>query len=346
MDFEYDAVIVGAGTAGLSAGAALEKAGKRYVILDKKDEIGLPVRSTGAVSLEWVRRIGMPTDPSIVASEIRAMSFRTDTGKSINMSFNRGVGLVYDFTKYEKFLSESMQGKLNIKLKTRVKEIGANSVSTDNENFSAKYIIMASGPQSNFGQKLDRKSVLVAYEETRKLPARNDYQMILWFSDLAPGGYFWDFADSESSRKVGVCYYPLNGRAPKDVLAEFTEKFPEVNGDVIHTMAHQIPLSRPLDTVVSGNRLYTGDMVNAVLNTTAGGLQGAFWSGKSAGDAVVLDSPVKYQEVWNSDIKPWLLRHHELHRKIHKNGSRTVGRYITLAKFMPKSMQKKIFGGL
>ena len=51
-DFDYDAIIIGAGTAGLSAGAVLEKNGKNYIILDKKKEIGVPVRSTGAVSLE------------------------------------------------------------------------------------------------------------------------------------------------------------------------------------------------------------------------------------------------------------------------------------------------------
>ena len=47
--FDYDAVVIGAGTAGLSAGIALQKAGKRYIIIDKKAEIGIPVRSTGAV---------------------------------------------------------------------------------------------------------------------------------------------------------------------------------------------------------------------------------------------------------------------------------------------------------
>ena len=346
MNFDYDAVIVGAGTAGLSAGSALQKAGKSYLILDRKKEVGVPVRSTGAVSLEWVKRIGMPVDPSIVASEISAMSFRTDTGKSINMSFDRTVGLVYDFTKYEKFLSSDFSGKLNLQMGTTVNSVSGNEIVTSSETITARYIIMASGPQSSFGQKLDRKSVLVAYEETRKLPARDDFQMILWFSDMAPGGYFWDFADSESSRKIGVCYYPVSGEQPKEVLRKFSEKMPDLQGEVIHTMAHQIPLARPSESVFSGNIMYTGDMVNAVLNTTAGGLQGAFWSGKSAGEAAATNNPGHYQEVWDSEIKPWLLRHHNLHRKIHANGARSVGKYITLAKIMPKSMKKKIFGGL
>ena len=343
---DYDAVIVGAGTAGLSAGSSLERAGKSYIILDRKEEIGLPVRSTGAVSLEWVKRIGMPTDSSIVASEIMAMAFRTDLGRHIPLKFDRPVGLVYDFTRYEKYLSEEFAAKLNVKLRTPVKSIDGNTVTTDNGSITAENIIMAAGPQSAFGQKLDRSNVLVAYEEIRELPKRDDFQMILWFSDLAPGGYIWDFANTDDTRKVGVCFYPVNSQQPKAVLDRFTEKFPEIKGRMLHTMAHQIPLSRPSDSVVSQNRLYTGDMVNAVLNTTAGGLQGAFWSGKAAGEAVAAGDLNKYQATWDSEIKPWLMKHHVLHRKIHKNGAKSVNRYITLAKLMPKSVKKQIFGGL
>ncbi len=344
--FDYDTIIVGAGTSGLAAGAALNKNSSSYIILDKKEEIGLPVRSTGAVSLEWVNRIGMPVEPSIIASEIRNMSFRTTGGKRIDLNFDRPVGLVYDFTKYEKYLADTFAGKLNIKMKTRVLEATAGGVKTDEESLTSKNVILASGPQSNLGNKLSKTEALVAYEETRSLDSRDDFQMILWFSDAAPGGYFWDFADSKNTRKIGVCYYPVNGKTPSKVLQEFTEKYPEVSGDVVHTMAHQIPLSKPLDRVSRDGMYLTGDMINAVLNTTAGGLQGAFWSGKEAGQSAISGGIERYQNVWDSDIRPWLMKHHELHGKIHKKGEKSVGKYISIAKFMPKSMQIKVFGGL
>ncbi len=346
MEYDYDAIVIGAGTAGLSAGAALKDAGASYVILDKKDEIGLPVRSTGAVSMEWVKKIGMPTDESIVRSFIDGIKFQTDTGKSISLNYDHPVGLVYDFTSYEKFLSRDFAGDLEIKLKTRVTSVDNNTVSTQDGDMTAKYVIMAAGPQSSFGEKLSRENVLVAYEEVRELPTRDDYEMLLWFSDNAPGGYFWDFADTPTTRKIGVCYYPLSRDRPSDVLARFTEKFPEVKGKPISTIAHQIPLGSPVETVVKGNVLYTGDMINAVLNTTAGGLQGAFWSGKEAGKAVAAGDPSKYQEVWSNQIRPWLMKHHELHRRMHRKGAKSIGRLMTIAKFMPKSMQKRVFGGL
>ena len=346
MKFDYDTIVIGAGTGGLAAGIALKQGGSNYLILDKKDEIGLPVRSTGAVSMEWVNRIGMPTEGKIVRSMINSILFRTDTGKSISLKYDHPVGLVYDFTTYEKYLASDFAGDLNIRLKTRVTSVEGNEIKTDSETLTAKNIVMAAGPQSTFGEKLPRDNFLVAYEEIRELPKRDDYEMILWFSDKVPGGYFWDFADTDNTRKIGLCYYPLTPSKPKDVLEKFTKQFPEVEGKLISTIAHQIPLGPPFETVVKENRMYVGDMVNAVLNTTAGGLQGAFWSGMEAGKAALKDKPALYQAAWTNEIRPWLQKHHELHRRMNKNGAKSIGRLMTMAKFMPKSVQKRVFGGL
>ncbi len=346
MTYDYDTIVIGAGTGGLAAGCALEKGGANYLILDKKDEIGVPVRSTGAVSMEWVNRIGMPTDKKIIRSEIRNIWFRTDIGKDISLKYDHPVGLEYDFTPYEQYLAKEFAGELNIKLKTRVASVEGNEVKTDSETLTAKNIVMAAGPQSTFGEKLPRDNVLVAYEEIRELPRRDDYEMILWFSDKVPGGYFWDFADSDNTRKIGLCYYPLTGKRPQEVLDEFTKMFPEVEGKKLSTIAHQIPLGPPFKTVVKENRMYVGDMINAVINTTAGGLQGAFWSGMEAGKAALNDNPAQYQQSWSDNIMPWLQKHHDLHKRMNKKGVRTIGRLMTMAKFMPKSMQKKVFGGL
>ena len=342
----YDTIVLGAGTSGLAAGAALKKAGKNYIILDSKREIGRPVRSTGAVSLEWVKRINMPTASEIVSSEIRRIKFATDLGRSVKLKYPNPVGIVYNFEKYEKYLSTKFAGDLNIQLETKVLDIGKKTVSTEKGDFSADNFIVALGPQSRFGKKLDRQNVLVAYEEIRKAPKRDDFDMILWFSDMAPGGYFWDFANDDDTRKIGVCYYPDSSKKPKDVLDAFTRKFPELEGQMMETMAHQIPLARPADLVTEGNRAYVGDMVNAVLNTTAGGLQGAFWSGTEAGNAAAVNDLARYQAKWDQEIKPWLLRHHNIHRFMHKNGARSINRLMLYSKFMSGKKKQKIFGGL
>ena len=92
MEYDFDTIVIGAGTGGLSAGASLKKAGSSYIIIEKKQEIGLPVRSTGAVSLEWVNRIGMPKEKKIISSEIFGMDFRTFNGNHIPLKFDKPVG--------------------------------------------------------------------------------------------------------------------------------------------------------------------------------------------------------------------------------------------------------------
>ncbi|MCL5785079.1 MAG: NAD(P)/FAD-dependent oxidoreductase [Candidatus Thermoplasmatota archaeon] len=343
---KFDAIIIGAGTAGLSAGIALQKAGKNYVILDRKKEIGLPVRSTGALTTHWAKKLGMPMDKEIVTSPVKNVSFRTDTGKKISLRYDEPVGLIYDFTKYEKFLADKYAGHLNYRLETNVTSVDGSIVHTDDGDMQADLVIYASGPQSAFGPRLKKTEVLVAYEEIREVKQKDDYEMILWFTKETPGGYIWNFADSESTRKIGVCYYPLSGIQPKVVLDNFTSRNRELDGNMLHSMAHQIPLAAPVETVIRGNSLYVGDMVNAVLNTTAGGLQGAFWTGKIAGEAVVAGDLTVYQRKWDSEIRPWLLKHHNLHRRLHKKGPKSIGRIMTLAKFMPLSTKRRMFGGL
>lgn len=346
MEARYDTLVLGAGTAGLSAGIQLKKAGKSYVVLDAKKEIGKPVRSTGAVSLEWVKKIGMPTDRSIILSDIRGIRLQTDTGLKVDLTYDHPIGFVYNFEKYEKFLASSIQGPLNISLETKVNELKNGTVSTDKGDFEADNIIMALGPQSKFGTRLDRNNVLVAYEEIREIPKRDDFEMVIWFTDMAPGGYVWDFPNDENTRKIGVCYYPINSNAPKSVLDKFTEKFPEIAGPMHESMAHQIPLSEPANTVVNAKKAYVGDMVNAVLNTTAGGLQGAFWTGMEAGIAASIDDLSSYQKHWDESIRPWLMKHRSIYQRMHRNGVRSVARVMRMARIMPKSLQKRIFGGL
>lgn len=346
MAEKYDTLVLGAGTAGLSAGIQLKKAGKNYIILDAKKEIGKPVRSTGAVSKEWVEKIGMPSDRSIIISDISGVRFQTDTGSRIDLKYDRPIGYVYNFEKYEKHLANNVEGPLNISLETKITDLTNGTVVTDKGDFEADNTVMALGPQSKFGTRLDRKSVLVAYEEIRELPKRDDFQMTLWFSDMAPGGYFWDFPNDENSRKIGVCFYPINSIPPKTVLEKFTEKFPEIAGPAHETIAHQIPLSEPANTVISGKRAYVGDMVNAVLNTTAGGLQGAFWTGKEAGIAAASGNLTSYQMRWDEAIRPWLMKHHNLHQRMHRDGVRSITRLMRMARVMPKFLQKRVFGGL
>ena len=50
---DYDIIIIGAGPAGLIAGQYAAKSGAKVLILDKKQELGVPVRCGLLQFLSW-----------------------------------------------------------------------------------------------------------------------------------------------------------------------------------------------------------------------------------------------------------------------------------------------------
>lgn len=74
----YDVIIIGAGPAGLSAGAQLAKAGKKVIILEKNSDIGDKVCAGGLTKKDF-SELGLPR--KIIEKEF----------KHINLYFGRRI---------------------------------------------------------------------------------------------------------------------------------------------------------------------------------------------------------------------------------------------------------------
>lgn len=320
----HDTVIVGAGTAGLSCGMYLQDAGKDYVILDSKREIGKPIRSTGGVAMHFVNKLGMPNDPSVIAARIRNIRLADDDGHETVMGFDHDVGLIYDFTAYEKYMSRG----LNVQLGRAVTSIDDNIVHTSDSDIIADNIIVATGPNSSLVPDYMRppdNDMLVAYEETRKI-GKQPYDLTIWFSRYADGGYVWDFADRGDLRRVGLGYPRTLGRvSPRTWLGSFTGEHPELDGQVDHTIAHQIPVGKPSWDVVHGHSAYIGDAANTCQADTGGGLQTAFWSGQLAARAIISGDIQQYNRYWHQEMYHHLLRHYKIKRAMYRIGTPNLG---------------------
>ncbi|MFG1519105.1 MAG: NAD(P)/FAD-dependent oxidoreductase [Thermoplasmataceae archaeon] len=309
--FDYDTVVIGAGTAGLSAGRVLQDAGKSYLIIDSKARIGVPVRSTGGISSFFVQKLKMPVHDEIIAARIRSIGIQNDSGDISVIRYDHDVGFVYKFTKYEEYLARG----LNINLNTKVLGVAPHEVRTTNGRFTAANIIIATGPTSSLAPVSTRPSdndMIVGYEETRKLPPRSDFDVSFWLSRHAPGGYIWDFPDAASLRRIGIGVVKQSQKNPALALRRFTEEHTDLNGYVDHSISHMIPVAHPPQRVVFGSTMIAGDAANTVFASTGGGLQGATWSGQLAGKAAAMGNPEVYQHEWKSQLYPLLMDHYRI----------------------------------
>ncbi len=326
-----DALIIGAGTAGLSAARTIREGGGDYLVVDMKEEIGYPIRSTGGIARYFVEKLGMPYDESIIAAKIRTIAIGDDNENYATLKFDHDVGYVYDYPAMQKYMARD----LNIQLNTRVTEIkyyvNAIGAIVNGRFVQARNIIIATGPRSPFMPSADYvmpdEDVHIGYEETRYADS-GDYDLYLWFSKYAPKGYVWDFPDSNGKRRIGLGVPISEHQNLKKNLNDFTKLHPRLNGKIDHVISHQIPTAKPPKQVVFKNVMYIGDAARSCFASTGGGLQGAFWTGMAAGEAVLDDDPMEYQKTWNDEIYPLLLRHYKIKRMMYRMNQNHMDKII------------------
>jgi len=66
----YDVVIVGAGPAGSITAKYAAQGGASVIMLEKRQEIGSPVRCGEGIAREWIDEVGIKLDRKWIAHEV------------------------------------------------------------------------------------------------------------------------------------------------------------------------------------------------------------------------------------------------------------------------------------
>ena len=88
MSKEYDIVIVGAGPAGLCAGNYAAQAGTRVLILDKKEELGKPVRCGEAIIGNVFRDSDIKPRKDFISNQPNTMKCYSSGGRKLSVKLN------------------------------------------------------------------------------------------------------------------------------------------------------------------------------------------------------------------------------------------------------------------
>ncbi len=304
MSLRCDVVVVGAGPGGAMAAKAAAEAGLKVVMLEKRQEIGDPVRCAEGVSKRVLEDMIKP-EPQWIAAEVKGARIYAPDGTSIVMSEDKGgneVGYVLERKVFDRGLAmEAARAGVKVMVKTRAlgllrddgKVAGVSAMRIGEPlKIEAPLIIGADGVESKVGRwaGIDTALKLKDIETCAQFLVSDqsiDDQYCEFFlgNEIAPAGYVWSFPKGDKLANVGLGILGSKSN-PGDatrLLQEFMKKrFP--NGKVVEMVVGGDPCSGPIDSTTEDGVMLVGDAARQTDPLTGGGILNAMQAGIIAGE--------------------------------------------------------------
>jgi len=293
---EYQTIIIGAGVGGLMAGRYLKDA----LILDKKEEIGKPVRSGEGISRQALERLGIEPDSNWISAYIDVIQRITPNGRIIG-KFKEGRGYILDKTLFEKFLAAQCQAEilLNAEVIDLRQEKDLWKIKTKNgDAFESKILIGADGINSIVRRKIFQEPLkvvpsiqyLVELEKQTKTNIAKIYLDNQRFSD----GYAWIFPKSKNTANIG-----LGGKGNlSGKFDEFMERVVKRDYESFKLLENRsgvIPFGGIQSAIAKENVLLVGDAAGLADPIFLGGINQAMWSAKIAAQCILENAVNLYE---------------------------------------------------
>ncbi len=368
---DYDVVVVGAGPAGSIAAKTAAEKGLDVLLIEKRQEIGTPVRCAEGVSKESIAKF-VEIDKKWIAAEVKGAKIYSPDGTEIIMSEEMAgdeVGYVLERKIFDRHLARlAAKSGADVIVKTaatglkRIKEKGTVEISLrrmgEEYSVEAKIVIGADGVESRVGKwagidttlKLSEIESCVQYLMTG-INFDPDYTYFWLGNEIAPGGYIWLFPKGNGAANVGIGVLPsMAKKSPREYLNAFVnEHFPD--GEIVEVVAGGVPVSGPIETAVADNVMLAGDAARHADPITGGGIANAmkagFFAGSVAAEAVEKKdyskkTLAKYDELWKNDFGKILHRNKILQQKLIKMDDKTLNKLArSIAGYNLKEMSVK-----
>lgn len=325
----FDAIVVGAGTAGAITALTLAEEGNSVLLMDSKEKKSIGKKVCGdALGTHHLKTVKLPFPPNeTFKGRIDAIRvYSPSTNYSISVE---GEGLALDRLKFGQWLlGMALDKGAELKDRTRADKLsfengrGAElkTVHTETgsvEHVKARYFVDASGvngilrkqiPETvGVYRQIPMQDLCVAYREVRRVEKVEDTKIGRIFLDeeIAPGGYWWYFPKDEHTLNVGVGLQGGRGANPKNQLKRIVNERSDLrNSKILDEGGGIVPTRRSMYTLVAGNILFAGDSACTANPMHGGGIGSSMIAGRVCGQAIseALDSPQEERaKLWEAN---------------------------------------------
>src|SRR5258706_6607719 len=224
-----EAIIAGAGPAGLSAAEALARRGRSVLVLEQNHEIGSPIRTSGGSFVDEMNALGIPASLYHPISRVRFLS----PNNSAVFDYSVPTMCVIDVRGVFQYLGElAIAAGASIRLSTPVvapvlEGDTVTGVRTRTETLRCRVLIDASGYRSTLlkqaGLDPGFRRFGVGAEYDLYAPHCDQREAVLLVGDqVAPSGYAWVFRWGRNRVRVGVgIIHPDSSANPDSYLDRF-----------------------------------------------------------------------------------------------------------------------------
>jgi digeranylgeranylglycerophospholipid reductase len=301
MSDDHDVLIVGGGPAGLAAAEAAAKQGVRILVLERQNEIGYPVHTSGG---SWIRDMKALNIPEHLYHPITKVFF-VSPRREVLLSYNPAVACVIDVRGlYQHLASRAIAAGAILRVRHTVEQtlmgdgqvvgVTAKNHKSERVTFHAAVTIDASGFSRHVGVRTGMGKAFhrYGYGAEYDLYAPNypqDELFLIMGSAFAPRGYAWAFPRGNGRVRLGVgVLHPDcddDARAYLDTimrdLPQLASRFRDASPIEYHTGL--FPSEGPLERFSRDGLLLAGDAGGHGSTLVGEGIRFAVYSGQMAG---------------------------------------------------------------
>ena len=335
MKDQYDVVIVGAGPAGSIAAKNAAQKGLDVLLIEKRQEIGDPVRCAEGVGKLHLRQHIEP-DLRWICADVKGSRIFSPDGTKVEMAEEVSggeVGYVLERKLFDRALvNEAASAGADVMVKTRATGLiieddtvcGVKVMHLGEEsNIRSKIVIGADGVESKVGRwaGIDTSLKLSDIETCAQfliagIEVDQDYCVFYLGNEVAPAGYIWIFPKGKNQANVGIGILGSKSgeKRAEALLTDFVNKHMP-DGKIIEMVVGGVPVSGTIERTIANGLMLVGDAARQSDPITGGGIINAMDAAKIAADVAV-------KAIESGDVSTNMLQEYE------KTWRKTIGHEI------------------
>lgn len=302
MSDKYQVLVVGGGPAGLAAGEAAARQGARTLILERQNEIGYPIHTSGGT---WVKDMQALNIPAHLYHPVRNIFFLSPH-REVNFQYTTDVCCVVDIRGlYQHLAARAVAAGAELRVRHTVEQVlteqgritgvTAKTHVSERINVQADVTIDASGfsrhigVRTEMGQAFHRYGFGAEYDMYAPNYPQDELFLIMG-SAYAPNGYAWAFPRGNGRVRLGVgVIHPDSENDARSYLNSVMRDIPQLatrfkGASPLEYHTGLFPSEGVVDNFTRDGLILAGDAGGHGSTLVGEGIRFAIYSGQMAGD--------------------------------------------------------------